>query len=100
MIKEGSIKTLTVVKIMQKMEKQALSVSHKGQKNGWVLLEFGKILLDDSSGWSNQRGGILGYLVVSSLLPKLSSNAKSFMGNIKKNHNNSSGELKLCLFLT
>lgn len=84
---------------MQKMEKQALSVSHKGQKKGWVLLEFGKILLDDSSGWSNQRGGILGYLV-SSLLPKLSSNAKSFMGNIKKNHNNSSGELKLCLFLT
>lgn len=32
LIKEGSIKTLTVVKIMQKMEKQAWLLSREGQK--------------------------------------------------------------------
>lgn len=42
LIKEESFKTPTVVKIVQKMEKQGLPVSH-GQTNRWVLLEFTKI---------------------------------------------------------
>ena len=66
---------------MQPMEKQALPVGHEGQKKGWILLGFSKILLDDSSGWSNQGGSILGHLLAGSLLLKASSNAKPFMGN-------------------
>lgn len=67
LIKEGSIKTLTVVKIMQKMEKQAWLLSHEGQKKSQTLLELSKVLLDNSSGWSHQGGSISGPLVISSL---------------------------------
>lgn len=56
-------------------------MSHEGQKKGRILLEFKKISQDDSSGWSNQGGSILGHLLAGSLLPKSSSNAEFFMGN-------------------
>ena len=99
MIKEESIKTFAVVGIMQIREKQILPMSHEKQKKGWI---FSEILLNDSSGWNNQGGSSLGHLR-SSLLPNSTSNAKPFMGNVKKKKkvSNSSGEeWKLCLFLT
>lgn len=80
---------------MQKREKQTLSVSHEKQKKVWL---FSKILLNDSSGWTNQGDKTLGHLA---LLPNSSPNAKPFIGNVKKKKvSNSSGEeWRFCLFL-
>lgn len=53
LVKEESIKTLTVVKIMQKMEKQALPVNHEGQKKGCILLKLSKIF------WMTAQDGVI-----------------------------------------
>lgn len=95
LIKEESIKTLPVMKTMQKMEKTSTARESWGAKEG---MDIAGISLDDSLGWSNHGGGILGHLLAGSWLPKSSSNAKLFMGNDLKG--SVIALVKNCLFLT
>lgn len=72
-----------VVKIipkMKKIKKKTLAVSHEGQKKGWILLEFSKILLDGSSGWSNQGGSILGHVLCRFIVTQIILKCQTFHG--------------------